>query len=445
MIKAYKYRIYPTKEQKVKIDKTMGACRWVYNWALGKAKAEYDGFDTLNWLFPSETFIKKDYYKLKPKVDIYKLSRELTQISKTEDKKWLREVENMALRLSLDDLDSAYKNFFNRLKKGKTGKKSGFPKFKSKKDIKLSYRTYESTHKRQYANFQNHTISIPKIGKIKAVLHRYFKGKVNYITVTRDNLNQYYVSITVDDGKKDTLLKPINKETTIGLDLGIKNSVILSNDQKFDNPKYFEKSKNTLTKLQRRLSKRRGTLKSEIKSHRYKKLNHRINKLYKKITRQREYFYHNLSSQLTNDNQISLIGIEDLNVEGMLQNSKLSKSISDVAWSTFITMLKYKAKWKGITVIEIDRFAPSSQLCNHCGFQNKDLKLQDRSWVCPQCNTEHDRDINAAINIKNIGLKQIGRFTTELTDVESSANKDTRRNVKCRNLHKSLLDNDIHF
>jgi putative transposase len=470
MIKAYKYRICPTEEQRNKINQTIGACRFVYNWGLHKFQEECDKYDSLNWYYPYQGFIdtydskkfkkikEKGYNWFKPKLDQYKISKELTILSKREHMKWLREVENMPLRQTLEDLKKAYTNFLNG---------SGYLKYKKKRDKKQSYRTYESTHVKKYADFENHIIDIPKVGKVKAILHRYFKGKVCYITVSKDNINRYYVSITVDNNvqnKEQVDIKNINIDNSVGIDLGLKDSVVLSNGVKYNNPKFLNRCEKRKAKLQKKLARRAGNEKGSIKSHRYNILNNKINKLSKHIMEQRNYFLHDISSKIINENQVNMIGIEDLNVKGMVANRKLSKSISDVSWSKFVEMLKYKANFKGIRIIEIDRFAPSSQLCNCCGYQNKELMLSDREWKCPKCGEVHDRDINAAINIKNIALKQlklsensnigdkkIGRFTTKSIDNNivdertgrERAKKGTRRTVKGRNLPELSVEDNI--
>jgi putative transposase len=215
-------------------------------------------------------------------------------------------------------------------------------------------------------------------------------------TVSKTPTGKYFISILVDDGTPVPEKETYDNNSTVGLDLGIKDFAILSNGTKINNPKHLRDSMERLKALQKRVSRKKKG------SRNRKKAAMKLAKLHEKIYNQRHDFQHKLTSRLIDENQA--IAIENLNVDGMLKNHCLAQSISDVSWSSFITKLKYKANWYGKTVLEIGKFEPSSKLCNVCGYKNTELKLSDRNWICPSCQTKHDRDINAAINIKNIAL-----------------------------------------
>ncbi len=436
MLKAFKYRLYPTEDQATQINKTIGSCRYIYNWALAKSNKAYEDFEKeFKPKLESGEMTEVQYKKLRPKFNAYKLSNELTQFKKNPEVPWLNEIEAMALVQSLGDLQTAYKNFFTRLKKGVTGKDAGFPQRKKKHGNKQSYRTYESTHTRQYVNWQTHTITLPRIDTpIKVILSRHFTGQIRNLTVSRTKSGEYYVSIMVDTLDKPLSVSKITPAKTIGLDLGLIDMIALSTGEKIKNPKTLKKYEKKFHRLQQTLARRKGMLKGSVKSNRFLAQKRKIARLHEKIVRVRENFAHNLSYKLTHDNQVRTIVVENLNVKGMLANHKLAKSISDVSWTSFINKLKYKCNWYGVNLIQINRFAPTSKICCHCGHKNAELTLRDRSWTCSSCGAVLDRDENAAINIKNIGLRQhieiIGGHTAKLTDVEISAFKGSQRNVK---------------
>ena len=373
VLKGYKYRIYPTKEQEVQLAKTFGSCRFVYNQLLAK------------------------------KIEIYKNDK--TYLSKTacnnycnrELKKeypWLKEVDKFALTNSICDLDSAYQNFFRRVKQGSG--ELGFPKFKSKKNHYYSYKT-NFTNNNIKVDFENNKIQLPKLKWIKCKLHREFKGKILFATVSKTPSGKYYVSFNVEV-EHEQLPKNNN---SIGLDLGIKDLLITSDGETFDNNKITYKYENKLAKLQRQQAKM-------IKgSNNFKKQSKRIARLHEKITNIRTDFLHKLSFNIINENQV--IVSEDLNIKGMLKNHNLAKSISDVSWSEFTRQLGYKANWNNKIYHKIDRWFASSQTCSECGYKNKEVKLLSiREWGCIECGTVHQRDENASKNILNKGLIELG-------------------------------------
>lgn len=373
MIKGFKYRIYPTKEQEVLISKTFGCCRFVYNQLLAKKIESY-----------------KTENKSLSKIDcVNYCNRELKK-----EYKWLKDVDSTSLTNSIFSLDNAYKNFFRRLKQGT--EKLGFPKFKSKKSNKFSYKTSFNNNNIK-ADFESNKIQLPKLKWIKCKLHRKFEGKIIFATVSKNPSGKYFVSFNVEVSNHIPLEPNNNK---IGIDLGIKDIVITSNGEIFNNNKIIFKYENKLSKLQRRMDRKQNGSKNRDKQR------IKIARLYEKITNIRKHNLHLISSKLIKENQF--IFSEDLNVKGMLKNHNLAKSISDVSWHELISQLEYKSQWYGRIYMKIDRFSPTSQTCSVCGYKNSDVKnLNIRSWDCPICNAHHDRDINASINILNEGIKLI--------------------------------------
>jgi putative transposase len=364
MLKAYKYRIYPDKDQEEFIKVNFGACRFVYNWALEQKI--------------------KTYEQTKKSISRFDLQYILVHEVKPSNE-WLKEANSQALLASLVNVESAFTKFFRE--------KSGFPNFKSKKNPVQSYQMPQHYS----VDFERNLIKLPKIGEVEAVLHRKFEGAMKTATISRSSTGKYFISILVDNGEELPDKQGISESSTIGIDVGIKDFAILSNGVKVENPKYLKNSLKRMKCLQKRVSKKvKG-------SNNRNKARHHLSKIHETISNQRNNFQHQLSFRLISENQA--ISLETLNVKGLVKNHCLAQSISDAGWSSFVTKLEYKAEWLGKTILRIGRFEPSSKICNVCGYYNGNLTLKNREWVCPDCKTTHDRDINAAINIKKFSLQ----------------------------------------
>jgi len=379
VLKAYKYRIYPTKAQITLIEKHFGCSRFIYNYFLD--------------------FRQKEYVKGK-KVNYNTTQAELTKLKNLDEYKWLNEVGSQSLQMAIRNLDSAFSKFFK--------KKSGYPKYKSKKQ------THQSFTAPQNIKVANNRVYLPKFTKdgIKLKYHRDIPTNaiLKQATISRQN-NQYFVSILVDDNMP--IPKPIKAKNAVGLDMGIENFIITSDYVIYPNQKHFIKQQKKLKKLQRRLSRKQYSRKkgdTTLKSNNYIKQKAKVQKLHTKVYNQRKDYLHKISNEITN--QYDIICVETLNVKGMIKNKRLSKSIADVAWSEFIRQLEYKSSWKGKTVLKIDKWFPSSQLCSNCGANSGKKPLNIRKWTCKECGYTHNRDINASVNIRNYGLGQIDNRNT---------------------------------
>ena len=288
------------------------------------------------------------------------------------------------------NLDQAFTRFFRE--------KKGFPKFKSKRGSRKSFKNILNVH----IDFDNNRIKLPKLGWVRFYSNQVFKGKIGTVTVSKSPTNKYYISILVDNGLKLPGKSPINPDTAVGIDVGIKTFATLSNGSVFENPKYLERSSARLRCLQRRLTRKQKG------SRRREKARLAVAKAYEHISNQRHNFLHHVVNNILGENQT--VVIEDLNVEGMMKNHKLANSIASCSWSEFFRILSYKSDWKGVNLIRIGRFEPSSKMCE-CGYVHRDLKLSDRIWTCPSCGAVNDRDLLAARNIKKFGLEKQNLLT----------------------------------
>lgn len=363
--KGYKYRIYPNAEQRDFIDRTFSACRYVYNKAL-------------------ELCIKT--YEELGRMCTYNDCCRMLTVWKHKEDKWLQEFENTAMKCAIKNMVSAYRRFF---KEG-----AGYPKFKSR-FYRQSYTT--NAERGIHIDFETSKIQIPKIEQpIKAVLHRSFTGKIKSVTISRDCSGKYYASFCVLE-QHEVIPRQKGK---VGIDLGIKHLATLSNGDKIDNSKFFRKHERKLVRMQRKLSRQQKG------SKKYEKQRKKLARLHEKIRHKREYKHHELSSKIIKENMV--ICTEDLAVQNMMKNKHLSKSISDAGWYQFIWQLQYKSEWNNRLFQKVERTFPSSQLCSNCGIKNEKVKnLSVRHWRCPACGVEHDRDINAAINILYEGARLI--------------------------------------
>jgi putative transposase len=359
MLKAFKYRLNPTAPQAELINKHIGCARFVYNNALAFKQSEYAKDKT-----------NHSWYSLVKRLPDLKIENE-----------WLKEVNSQSLQQSIVNMNTAFENFF----KGRTD----FPKFKKKG------RGRQSFNIPQNIKIDNDKLIIPKFKKgVDIVLHRQIKGEIKQATISRTPTGKYFVSILCETGEVEKQSKPVNEETTVGVDLGIKSFLVASNGKEYDNPKYLRKSIDRLKYQQRQFSR-----------HKSNKRKHRLAILHEKVANQRKDFLHKVSTELIRENQS--IALEDLNISGMLKNHCLAGSISDVSWGMFVAMLEYKAKWNGVNILRIGRFEPSSKTCSACGYINKELTLKDREWVCPECGSVFNRDLNASVNIKNFALNKL--------------------------------------
>ena len=362
----YKFRLDPTEDQIELLNKHFGSVRFVYNYFLNQRKEEY-----LN---------------NKKSLNYYDQAKELTQLKKKEETNWLKEINSQTLQFSLNCLDLAYQGFFN--------KRTKFPNFKSK-------RSRNSFTVPQFVKVKNGKLFIPKFKGIKMIMERKIEGKIGKATISKTPSGKYFVSILVEKE-----YNPVNKTNkSVGIDLGLKDFLVLSTGSKIKNGRFLKHYEHQLKLNQKSLSRKTKG------SNRYENQRLKVARIHEKISNSRMDLIHKVSLNLVrNYDQIFL---EDLNVKGMVKNHKLSKSISDVSWSKFIEVLTYKANWNDKEVIKVDRFFPSSKTCNSCGWINNSLTLNERTWTC-KCGLEVDRDLNAAKNILNEGLrKNISVGTTD--------------------------------
>jgi putative transposase len=355
----YKFRLDPNQEQQTLLNKHFGSVRWTYNYFLNQRKTEY-----LN---------------NKKSLNYYDQAAELTQIKKVNE--WLKEINSQTLQYSLKCLDMAYQGFFN--------KRTKFPNFKSK-------RNKNSFTIPQNVRYDGTKLIVPKfLDGIEMIMERQIKGIIKHCNISKTPTGKYFVSILTE-----LEYQPVSKTNqSVGIDLGIKDFLVLSNGTKIKNHRFLKHYERILAENQKYLSRKTN------QSNRYEKQRLKVARIHEKITNSRMDLIHKTTTTSL-IKQFDTIYLEDLNVKGMMKNHKLAKAIGDVSWGKFIDVLEYKANWNDKQVIHIDRFFPSSKTCSKCGWINNQLTLKDRNWTCPECNSVHDRDFNAAINILNEGYRK---------------------------------------
>ncbi len=356
----YRFRLYPTKEQEQFLKQEIDNVRFVYNKLLAIAKEKYEK-EQKRWSY-------YEYKKLLPKLK--------------EEYEFLKLSNSQSLQEAVKYLHKAFTNFFKGL--------SSFPKFKKKK------RTNAISIPKHFSIIGN-KVKLPKLKtKLKFKKHREIEGAVKSISIVMTPSGKFYLNVLT---QKD--IAPLPKATkAVAIDMGLTDFITTSDNQAIKNPKHFKNLERRLKLCQRKLSRKQKG------SSNFKKYAKRVAKLHEKITNAKNDFLHKLSRQLIDENQVIIV--ENLNIKGLIKNKKLSKHIHQASWHTFLSMLEYKAKWYGREFIKVDRFFASSKICNVCGYKNDDLKLSQREWICPSCNTHHQRDYNAALNLLKEGLKIVG-------------------------------------
>jgi putative transposase len=391
-------RLYPSLEQQIQLAQTFGCARWWWNYALNKSIETY-----------------KETGKGLSRVA---LNAFLPSLKKAEETVWLADCYSQVLQATTLNLTTAYKNFFE--------KRAGFPKFKSKHGK-------QSIQYPQNVKIVGGNVKLPgNIGIVKAKIHRVIEGKIKTVTVSKTPSGKYLASILTElegvSTQRDTSEKPIISEGKIyGIDLGLKHFAVVTDGEKiskYDNPKHLAKHEKNLKRKQQKLARKQ---KRSISRNRYKKV---VAKVYEQVSNSRQDFLHKLSYKLVSDSQAVIV--ENLHVKGMVRNHKLAKSISDCGWGTFTNFLAYKLERKGAKLVEIDRWFPSSKLCSNCFYQLSELSLDVRKWTCPHCGTHHDRDGNAATNIRAEGIRMIKAEGSAVSAVGGEVSPTLGRKSKFR-------------
>lgn len=357
--RAYKYRFYPTTEQRKQLAQTFGCVRFVYNWGLSTRKSAYKergeklSYNALASLLPA---LKQEY-------------------------PWLSEVSSVPLQQALRHLDASYKNFFER--------RADYPVFQKK------HHEQSATYASNAFTWDGNALTLAKQQEpLPIVFHRLLPdgSKPSSVTASKDRSGRYFVSILIEEEIKPLPVTP----KYVGLDVGLKHLVVESNGKTHGNPRFFVKEEKKLAKAQRRLARKKKGSKNRTKA------GLKVARLHARIADKRRDYQHQLSARIVHEKQV--ICVENLNIKGMVKNHSLAKAISDVGWGEFMRQLEYKANWYGRTLVKIDRFFPSSKTCSGCGQVLDSLSLEVREWVCPGCGVCHDRDLNAAQNILAVGL-----------------------------------------
>ncbi len=399
----YKFRIYPTEEQKAFFEKHFGCVRFIYNYLLNLRMEAYREDET--------------------NISGYEAKKYIAKLKKQEEYKWLSEVNSQSLQEAAIDLDKAYRRFFKKLAAHPTFKKKiNRQKFKIPQHFYLSEKGY---------------LKIPKLkSSIRVSVHRKIEGPINNITISKTPTGKYFASFNCTIAKNKVVKKKDNKIDKIGIDLGIQSFIVTDRGQKIKAPAFLRMLERRLKTTQKALSRK------EKYSANYYKQRKKIAAIHEKISNQRSNFLHKLSFKIIDENQT--IYLEDLNIKTMIKNRHLSKSISDAGWGEFTRQLKYKSKWRDKEIVQIGRFEASSKMCNVCNWKNKELKLHQRKWLCQECRTFHDRDINAAKNILKLGqdmpkVKPVEKSTSVFSFKKRQVGSVKQEPLSSIGMHGNLL------
>lgn len=409
MIRAYKYKMMPTRAQAEYFSKCFGCVRYVYNYAISeKIKA---------------------YSNEKKNLSFFDLCAIIRELRKDDEHRWLNEVPALSLNYSLLNLNNAYNHFFKT--------KSGFPNYKSKKHCRDSVKFDSNSTKYDFNNFK---VRIPKAGWVKLCHERTFDQstvKVNSTTVSRDACGTYWCIVSIEDGVLPKPKAKVTKETAVGIDMGISEFATLSNGEKIQNIRFSEKEESRIARMQRCLARKNRGGKNEQPSNRYLWFKKKLACKHRRIDNRRTDFLQKLSTTLIQ--RYDTICLEDLNVKGMMSNHKLAGAVGSVSWSSFVRMLEYKSEWYGVNLLKAGRYSPTSQTCSVCGYRNNGTKdLSIREWTCPECGTHHDRDINAAINIMNAAIER--HFNNQSPAVTGITDADGADSENKMRTHSSTCD-----
>ncbi len=377
---AFRYRLQPTSEQRHQLAVQFGHVRHTYNWALAR---------------------RQDHYKATGQtLPFYALKREVTALKVDPTHSWLKEADSQVLQAKVEDLEKAYKGFFER--------GTGFPHFKAKKDR-------QSIRYPQRFRFKDNRIYLPKVGWVRAIFHREMVGTPKNVTISKTPAGDYYASIQCER----EIESPVHIGPAVGIDVGLTDLAVLSTGEKIPHPKHLRTAEKKLTRLQRSLSRKVKGSKNREKARIL------VARQHEHVANGRRDTLHKLSDRLTHE--FGTIRMENLNIRGMLKNHKLAKGVADSGWGTLVTFCRYKAEWRGGVVEQIGHFYPSTKTCHVCAYKNDALTLKDREWTCPQCGTVHDRDVNAARVI--LGAPTMGAVVPVAASARTSV-PPGRRNVK---------------
>lgn len=375
-MKAYKVRIYPNKNQEILINKTFGCTRFIFNQMLSERSDVYEE-------------LKDDKRKLYE----YKYK---TEKQYKDEFSFMKEVDSISLQQARVDLDTAFKNFFQSRSGKRRGKKVGFPKWRSKKENRKSYRT-QNVHNNIFIDFNKKQIKLPKLGLVSYTDDRLFYAVIKNVTIEKTPTGKYFASICVEESIDTSIHQVSSESKAVGLDYDSKNLFTNNENQVAGYPRFFRKYEKRLAKEQRRKDRRQKG------SKRREKQRVRVAKIHEKIALSRKDFHHKLSTHIVKNYDI--IGVETLNMQAMSQCLNLGKSTMDNAWGMFVNMLEYKCEWYGKHLVFADKFYASTKTCSNCGYKNIALTLKDRDWDCPVCHIHHNRDQNAGINLMNNAVK----------------------------------------